>query len=222
MRKTGGVTDNDDDKESSDEEDDDEKNDGEVSEDDEEDDEDDDEEEKAEVPKVETVVKTEPGFEQELNAARFRRVYEERYVAELARSRSQVYGSSGYAGPGGAYYLSPSEYGGYGVAPVGPPPTRRPSDFVFIPLYTGPEVWRPDSLAYGWTQPPRPGPSQAYGVQARGCPVPTTATIPVGPKKNKKTVKKTPVATATAPPPPVTTSKPKKKTKTKTNPPQEK
>ncbi|GMF22237.1 unnamed protein product [Phytophthora lilii] len=112
MRNTGGVTgeqNGDDDEESSDDEKEDDDSEDEVSDDEEEDE----EEEKAEVLKVETVMKTEPGFEHESNAARFRREYEERYVAELARSRSQVYGSSGYARPGAAYYLPPPGYGGF-------------------------------------------------------------------------------------------------------------
>ncbi|KAE9262256.1 hypothetical protein PF001_g32124 [Phytophthora fragariae] len=65
-------------------------------------------------------------------------------------------GGQSYGGYGGAYYPPPVEYGGYGRAREETPPGRRPSGF--IPVYTGAEVRRSDSPAYGWNQPAWPVP----------------------------------------------------------------
>ncbi|KAE9307926.1 hypothetical protein PF008_g21113 [Phytophthora fragariae] len=101
-------------------------------------------------------VKTEPGFEQEADAARYRRELEERYAAEVARARWMSSGGQSYGGYGGAYNPPPAEYGGYGRAREETPPGRRPSGF--IPVYTGAEVRRSDSPAYGWNQTAWPVP----------------------------------------------------------------
>ncbi|KAE9304577.1 hypothetical protein PF008_g21934 [Phytophthora fragariae] len=55
-------------------------------------------------------VKTEPSFEREADAARYRRKLEERYVAEAARAQWMSSGGQSYGGYGGAYYPPPAEY----------------------------------------------------------------------------------------------------------------
>ncbi|KAE9236857.1 hypothetical protein PF002_g11112 [Phytophthora fragariae] len=170
-------------------------------------------------------VKTEPGFEQEADAARYRRELEERYAAEVARARWMSSGGQSYGGYGGAYNPPPAEYGGYGRAREETPPGRRPSGF--IPVYTGAEVRRSDSPAYGWNQtawpvPPRE-PLRPFGwTPGTGwSPAPAAnapAKVVIKKEKTKKptTKKATTVATTATPTKPSTVpAQPKKKKSTK-------
>ncbi|KAE8987555.1 hypothetical protein PR001_g22293 [Phytophthora rubi] len=198
---------------------------GEEDDEDDEDDEDsDDEDEGGDRVDQGDRVKTEPGFEREADAARYRRELEERYVAEAARARWMSSGGQSYGGYGGAYYSPPTEYGGYGRVREETPPGRRPSGF--IPMYTGAEVRRSDSPAYGWNQtawpaPPRE-PLRPFGwTPSTGWSSAPAANAPakvvIKKEKTKKLAAKkaTTVATTAATVKPSTVPAPKKKKSTK-------
>ncbi|KAE9046891.1 hypothetical protein PR002_g1381 [Phytophthora rubi] len=205
------------------EHDDDDDEDEEDDEDDEDDEDGDDEDEDADQGNR---VKTEPGFEREADAARYRRELEERYAAEVARARWMSSGGQSYGGYGGAYYPPPVEYGGYGRAREETPPGRRPSGF--IPVYTGAEVRRSDSPAYGWNQPAWPvpphEPPRPFGwTPSTGWSTAPAANAPAKVVIKKEMTKKPPakkaatVATTATPTKPSTVPAPPKKKKSTKN-----
>ncbi|KAE8895985.1 hypothetical protein PF001_g21986 [Phytophthora fragariae] len=135
-------------------------------------------------------------------------------------------GGQSYGGYGGAYYPPPAEYGGYGRAREETPPGRRPSGF--IPMYTGAEVRRSDSPAYGWNQtiwpalprePPRPfgwTPSAGWST-APAANAPAKVVLKKEKTKKPTAKKATTVATTAAPTKPSTDPAPPKKKKSTKN-----
>ncbi|KAE8900200.1 hypothetical protein PF003_g15396 [Phytophthora fragariae] len=134
-------------------------------------------------------------------------------------------GGQSYGGYGGAYYPPPVEYGGYGGAREETPPGRRPNGF--IPVYTGAEVRRSDSPAYGWNQlawpvPPHEPPRPFGWTPSTGWSTAPVANAPAKVVIKKETTKKptakkaaTVATTATPTKPSTVPAPPKKKKSTK-------
>ncbi|KAE9021664.1 hypothetical protein PF011_g4825 [Phytophthora fragariae] len=189
---------------------------------DEDDEDDDDEDEDVDRADQGDRVKTEPSFERVADAARYRRELEERYAAEIERARWMSSGGQSYRGSGGAYYSPPAEYGGYGRAREETPPGRRPSGF--IPVYTGAEVRRSDSPAYGWSQtawpiPPREPPRPFGWTPSTGWSTAPAANAPakivIKKENTKKPAAKKATTVATTAKPSAVPAPPQKKRSTK-------